>query len=65
MAAGGEVLKFLGDGVMGIFRSDRPGSDIEMREQALAASTRAMQDISALNPPANRWRSALRCMSEM
>ena len=49
MATGGEVLKFLGDGVMGIFRSDRPGSDIQMREQALAASTRAMQDISALN----------------
>ena len=49
MEAGGEVLKFLGDGVMGIFRSDRPGSDIEMREQALAAATRAMQDIGALN----------------
>jgi adenylate cyclase len=26
-----------------------PGSDIEMREQALAASTRAMQDMGALN----------------
>ena len=38
MGAGGEVLKFIGDAVMGIFRSDRPGSDLDMRERALAAS---------------------------
>ena len=34
MGAGGEVLKFIGDGVLGIFRTDQPESDIRMRERA-------------------------------
>jgi adenylate cyclase len=46
MEAGGEVLKFIGDAVMGIFRSDRPGSDVDMRERALAASMQTLQDIA-------------------
>jgi adenylate cyclase len=51
MDAGGEVLKFMGDAVMGIFRSDRPGIDVDMRERALAASMRTLQDIAALDAP--------------
>lgn len=49
MGAGGEVLKFIGDAVMGIFRSDHPGSDLDMRERALAASLSTLRDIRALN----------------
>ena len=49
MDAGGEVLKFMGDAVMGIFRSDRPGIDVDMRQRALAASMRTLQDIAALD----------------
>lgn len=48
MGEGGEVLKFIGDAVMGIFRSDRPGSDREMRERALAATMRTLRDIHTL-----------------
>lgn len=51
MGAGGEVLKFIGDAVMGIFRSDRPGNDLDMRERALAASIRTLRDIRALDAP--------------
>lgn len=51
MAAGGEVLKFIGDAVMGIFHSDRPGSDLDMRERALAASMRTLEAIRTLNTP--------------
>jgi adenylate cyclase len=51
MQAGGEVLKFVGDGVMAIFRSDRPGSDLDMRERALTASARAVRDVRALDVP--------------
>lgn len=51
MEEGGEVLKFIGDAVMGIFRSDRPGSDVDMRERALAASMRTLHDVRALNAP--------------
>ena len=51
MEAGGEVLKFIGDAVLAIFRSDRPGSDLDMRERALAASTRILRDIRALDAP--------------
>jgi len=49
MDAGGEVLKFMGDAVMGIFRSDRPGIDVDMRQRALAASMRTLQEIAALD----------------
>jgi adenylate cyclase len=49
MDAGGEVLKFIGDAVMGIFHSDRPGIDVDMRERALAASMRTLRDIAALD----------------
>lgn len=49
MDAGGEVLKFIGDAVMGIFRSDRLGIDVDMRERALAASMRTLHDIAALD----------------
>lgn len=49
MGAGGEVLKFIGDAVMAIFRSDRPGSDLDMRERALAASMKALRDIRAMD----------------
>ncbi|MEZ2131907.1 MULTISPECIES: adenylate/guanylate cyclase domain-containing protein [unclassified Sinorhizobium] len=49
MGAGGEVLKLIGDAVMGIFRSDRPGSDLDMRERALAASMGTLREIRALN----------------
>jgi adenylate cyclase len=51
MATGGEVLKFIGDAVMGIFPSDCPGSDIDMRERALSASMRTLQDIHTLGAP--------------
>jgi adenylate cyclase len=51
MDAGGEVLKFMGDAVMGIFHSDRPGTDVEMRQRALAAAMRTLQDITALDAP--------------
>ena len=60
MGAGGEVLKFIGDAVMGIFPSDRPESDLEMRERALAASMRTLPDLRALNAPVNPWRWASR-----
>jgi adenylate cyclase len=49
MAAGGEVLKFIGDAVMGIFRTDRAGEDVAMRERALSAATKAQQDIRELH----------------
>jgi adenylate cyclase len=49
MAAGGEVLKFIGDAVMGIFRSDRPGEDVAMRERALSAASKAQQNIRELH----------------
>lgn len=49
MGEGGEVLKFIGDAVMGIFRSDRPGSDRDMRDRALAASARTLQEIRHLD----------------
>src|SRR5260370_28028839 len=49
MGASGEVLKFIGDAVMGIFRSDRSGEDLAMRERALAASVRTLQDMRGLN----------------
>lgn len=51
MDAGGEVLKFIGDAVMGIFRSDHPEIDTDMRHRALAAAMRTLQDISALEAP--------------
>ena len=51
MGAGGEVLKFIGDGVLGIFRTDQPESDIRMRERALAAALRTVQEIRALEAP--------------
>jgi adenylate cyclase len=51
MQAGGEVLKFIGDAVLGIFPSDRLGNDVEMRERALAAASRAVGDIGALDAP--------------
>src|SRR5262249_54991469 len=38
MAEGGEVLKFIGDAVLGIFPSDRLGNDVGMRERVLAAA---------------------------
>lgn len=49
MDAGGEVLKLIGDAVMGIFRSDRPGSDTDMRERALAAAMRTLADMRDLH----------------
>src|SRR5258708_10608070 len=48
METGGEVLKFIGDAVMGILRSDRPGEDLAMRERALAASISALQEVRGL-----------------
>jgi adenylate cyclase len=51
MDAGGEVLKFMGDAVMGIFRSDRPETDVDMRQRALAAAMRTVQNIAALDAP--------------
>lgn len=51
MDAGGEVLKFMGDTVMGIFRSDRPEVDVDMRQRALAAAMRTVQEIAALDAP--------------
>lgn len=51
MDAGGEVLKFMGDAVMGIFRSDHPETDIDMRHRALAAAMRTVRDIAALDAP--------------
>lgn len=49
MGEGGEVLKFIGDAVMGIFHSDRPDSDRDMRERALVASARTLKEIRNLN----------------
>jgi adenylate cyclase len=51
IASGGEVLKFIGDAVLGIFESDRPGEDIAMREQALAAVATALGKMKALTVP--------------
>jgi len=51
MEEGGEVLKFIGDAILGIFRSDRPGRDIAMREHALAASIRTLRGIHTLDAP--------------
>jgi adenylate cyclase len=48
MAAGGQVLKFIGDAVLGIFQSDEPGEDITMREQALTAVTTTLNNVSSL-----------------
>jgi adenylate cyclase len=48
MAAGGQVLKFIGDAVLGIFQSDRPGEDIAMREQALVAVATTLRDVKSL-----------------
>jgi adenylate cyclase len=49
MKEGGEVLKFIGDAILGIFRLDRPGSDLDIRERALAASMSTLRDIRALD----------------
>jgi len=49
MAAGGEVLKFIGDAVMGIFRTARPGEDVAMRERALSAAISAQQEARELH----------------
>ena len=48
MAAGGDVLKFMGDAVLGIFQSDNPSEDIAMREQALTAVATALSNVSSL-----------------
>ena len=48
-AGGGEVLKFMGDAILGIFRSDHPDTDIDMRERALTASMQALKAIRALH----------------
>lgn len=50
MREGGEVLKFIGDAVMGVFYSECPDSDREMRERALAATVRTLNDIRTLRP---------------
>lgn len=50
MREGGEVLKFIGDAIMGVFRSDCPGSDREMRERSLAATMRTLSDLRTLRP---------------
>jgi adenylate cyclase len=49
MAEGGEILKFIGDAILGIFRSDTPGRDIAMREHALAASLTTLRGIHTLD----------------
>jgi adenylate cyclase len=43
------VLKFIGDAVMGIFRSDTPGQDVDMRDRALAAAMRTLRDMGGLS----------------
>jgi adenylate cyclase len=47
--SGGEVLKLIGDAVMGIFRSDHRGDDLAMREQALAASSATLDEVRNLS----------------
>src|SRR5262245_27910749 len=47
MVAGGEVLKFIGDGILGIFQSDKP-EVIAMRERMLAAVATTLRDLSSL-----------------
>jgi adenylate cyclase len=54
IAAGGEVLKFIGDAVLGIFQSDRPGEDVAMRERALAATESALRNIQLLAQPGRK-----------
>jgi len=49
MAEGGEVLKFIGDAVLGIFAWSEHGEDLGIRERALAASARALREIGALS----------------
>lgn len=49
MRCGGEVLKLIGDAVLGIFRTDRPDEDVEMRERALAASAAALESVRKLS----------------
>lgn len=54
MQGGGEVLKFMGDAVMGIFRTERPASDVEMRERALAAALGTVRDLCAIEARGRR-----------
>jgi adenylate cyclase len=59
MQAGGEVLKLIGDAVLGIFRSEDPERDLDMRERALAAAVRALRDIGALQAQAKPLRAGI------
>jgi adenylate cyclase len=59
MEAGGEVLKLIGDAVLGIFRSDDMARDLDMRERALAASGHALRGIGALEAPAGPLQAGI------
>lgn len=51
-AHGGEILKFIGDGVLAIFPTQRDGSDDEaVCAKALQAATHALQAAENLDPP--------------
>ncbi len=48
---GGEILQFLGDGVLAIFPTDDRSNDVFVCERALAAATRALQAAHDSDPP--------------
>jgi adenylate cyclase len=45
---GGDVLKFMGDAILGIFRSEDPDRDVDMRKRALTASMKALGSVREL-----------------
>ncbi len=54
LAEGGEVLKFIGDGLLAVFPFDRYGTEQAAAEASLAAARRALADLDEMNakPPA-------------
>lgn len=49
MDAGGEVLKFIGDGMLAVFPVDRPGGERAAAGAAIAAAEAALRAFAALN----------------
>ncbi len=49
MEAGGEVLKFIGDGMLAVFPVDRAGGEHAAAEAAIAAAEAALRAFAALN----------------
>jgi adenylate cyclase len=49
---GGEILKFIGDGLLAIFPVDAPGQAAQAAAEALSAATEALDSVGALAPHA-------------